>query len=128
MNRPIRLSCSDSITHRCSGSLPLRQQALDLPQGTAKLSRRQFVAGMLAAAGAAVAAPALAGEPLRWQIGCYTRPWAAHDYRVALDGIAAAGFQYVGLMTAKSKDNLLISATTTPEEAAAIGAEVSGAA
>ncbi len=79
---------------------------------------------MLAAAGAAVAAPALAGEPLRWQIGCYTRPWAAHDYRVALDGIAAAGFQYVGLMTAKSKDNLLISATTTPEEAAAIGAEV----
>ena len=79
---------------------------------------------MLAAAGAAIAAPALADEPLRWQIGCYTRPWAAHDYRVALDGIAAAGFKYVGLMTAKSKDNLLISVNSTPEEAAAVGAEV----
>ena len=36
-----------------------------------------------------------------WTIGCYTRPWAEHEYRVALDGIAEAGYRYVGLMTAK---------------------------
>jgi len=71
-----------------------------------------------------MAVPAIADEPLRWQIGCYTRPWAAHDYRVALDSIAAAGFKYVGLMTAKSKDNLIISVVTTPKEATAVGVEV----
>lgn len=91
--------------------------------GSARQTRRQFVAGMLAAAGAAVARPGLADELLQWQIGCYTRPWAAHDYRVALDNIVAAGFKYVGLMSAKSKNNLIISAASTSEEAAAVGAE-----
>jgi sugar phosphate isomerase/epimerase len=112
MNRSLRLFRAGFMTH--GRSRP------------ATLSRRQFVAGVFAAAGAAVAAPALAGEPARWQIGCYTRPWAAHDYRVALDGIAAAGFEYVGLMTAKStnKDRLIVSVDTTLEDAAAIGAEV----
>jgi len=71
-----------------------------------------------------MAVPAQGSEPLGWQIGCYTRPWAAHDYRVALDGIAAAGFRYVGLMTAKSRDNLIISVATSSEEAAAVGVEV----
>ena len=41
-----------------------------------------------------------AAEPARpWQIGCYTRPWAKYDYRIALDAIAEAGYEYVGLMT-----------------------------
>jgi sugar phosphate isomerase/epimerase len=124
MNRPIRLFRADSITHRCSGPLPLLRHALCPPQSPAKLSRRQFVATIVAASGAAVAAPVLGGESSRWQIGCYTRPWAAYDYRVALDGIAAAGFEYVGLMTAKSKDNLIISVTTTPDEASGVGVEV----
>ncbi len=70
-----------------------------------------------------MARPALADEPSRWQIGCYTRPWAAHDYRLALDSIAAAGFKYVGLMSTKSKDNLIISVATTCAEAAVVGAE-----
>jgi neutral ceramidase len=59
-----------------------------------------------------------------YMIGCYTRPWARYDYRVALDAIAEAGYRYVGLMTAKSKTNLVISATTTPEEAAQVAEEV----
>ena len=124
MNRPMRPLPADSITHHRSGPLSLPRLVLSPPQSPAKLSRRQFVAGVVAASGAAVAARALGGESWRWQIGCYTRPWAAYDYRVALDGIAAAGFKYVGLMTAKSKDNLIVSVTTTPEEAAAVGAEV----
>jgi len=59
----------------------------------------------------------------RWQIGCYTRPWAKYDYRVALDAIAEAGFKYAGLMTARSKDNLVISVETTLEEAGQVGRE-----
>jgi sugar phosphate isomerase/epimerase len=85
------------------------------------VSRRQFIGGALVATAGAMFSRA--GEPPRWQIGCYTRPWAQFDYHVAFDGIAAAGFKYVGLMGTKSKTNLIISLATTPEEAAAIGAE-----
>lgn len=76
------------------------------------------VAGMPLAAGAQEKPAAGA-----WQIGCYTRPFAKHDYRVALDAIAEAGFKYAGLMTTKSKNNLVISVDTTPEEAVEVGKE-----
>jgi sugar phosphate isomerase/epimerase len=59
-----------------------------------------------------------------WQIGCYTRPWDQYDYRVALDAIAEAGFRYAGLMTTKSKTRLVISVSTTVEEAGRVGDEV----
>ena len=85
------------------------------------VSRRQFIGGTLVVTASAIFGRA--DEPPRWQIGCYTRPWAQYDYHVAFDGIAAAGFKYVGLMGTKSKTNLIVSLTTTPEEAAAIGAE-----
>jgi len=92
-------------------------------------SRRAFLARALGT-GAAGALAASCG-PLKlgraadaWQIGCYTRPWDQHDYRVALDAIAEAGFKHAGLMTTKSKTRLVISRTTPLEEAARIGAEV----
>jgi sugar phosphate isomerase/epimerase len=95
------------------------------------LSRRHFLgqtvklgtAGL--AASCAVTLPTLAkksGGP--WQIGCYTRPWGQYDYRLALDAIAEAGFKYAGLMTTKSKTGLVISASTTLEEAERVGEEV----
>lgn len=87
------------------------------------ITRRHFLGGMSAALAASPIRAAERGASA-WQLGCYTRPWAAHDYRVALDGIAAAGFSYAGLMTAKSKNNLILSAESTPDEAAAVGAEV----
>lgn len=123
MTRSIRPLRVDPIAHNCSGASPARRPALCLLRSPVKQTRRQFVAGMFAAAGAAMMTPALADEPLLWQFGCYTRPWAAHDYRVAFDDIAAAGFQYVGLMTAKTKNKLIISVDSTPEEAAAVGVE-----
>jgi sugar phosphate isomerase/epimerase len=98
------------------------------------LSRRGFLGRTLAlpAAGLmwprlAAAAKADAGGGGRarggWQIGIYTRPWDRHDYRVALDAIAKAGFRYAGLMTTKSKTRLVISAATTPDEARQVGEE-----
>jgi neutral ceramidase len=59
-----------------------------------------------------------------YMIGCYTRPWAQYDYRVALDAIAEAGYKYVGLMTTKSESGLVISVSTTPDEAAQIAEEI----
>jgi sugar phosphate isomerase/epimerase len=50
-----------------------------------------------------------------WRIGCFTRPWAQHDYTVALDAIAEAGFRYAGLLTAKGGN--VISTKTTPARA-----------
>jgi neutral ceramidase len=94
-----------------------------------ELSRRDFLdyslrlgaAGFAASCTAASTMASEAGD--RWQIGCYTRPWAKYDYRVALDAIAEAGFKYAGLMTARSKNNLVISVETTLEEAEQVGQE-----
>jgi len=95
-----------------------------------ELSRRDFLGHSLKLGAAGLAASCTAASTMasaagnRWQIGCYTRPWAKYDYRVALDAIAEAGFKYAGLMTAKSKNNLVISVETTLEEAEQIGQEV----
>ena len=92
-------------------------------------SRREFIvrAAALGAAGLAAStlAPGAEDKPPRkpWQIGCYTRPWDRYEYRTALDAIAKAGFRYAGLMTTKSKTRLVISATTTIDEARQVGAE-----
>jgi sugar phosphate isomerase/epimerase len=83
------------------------------------LTRRRFIGGMAMSAAAGVLARA-AGEP-RWQVGCYTRPWAEHDYRVALDGIAAAGFTFAGIMTAKG--GVIIGPDTPAEQVRTIAAE-----
>ena len=86
-------------------------------------TRRHFLGGLSAFAASRSHGDAVSASP--WQLGCYTRPWAAFDYRIALDAIAAAGFKHAGLMTTKSKNNLIISVDTTPEEAAAVGREAS---
>jgi sugar phosphate isomerase/epimerase len=87
-------------------------------------TRRHFLGGLSAAFAAAPVRSAPPPAPaMPWQLGCYTRPWAAFDYLTALDAIAAAGFRHAGLMTAKSKNNLIVSVETTPGEAAAVGRE-----
>ncbi len=99
-----------------------------------ELSRRRFLgrtlklgaAGFAASCAATSCASTMTGPATEspWQIGCYTRPWADYDYRVALDAIAEAGFKYAGLMTTKSKTRLVISVSTTLEEAEQVGREV----
>jgi neutral ceramidase len=98
-----------------------------------QISRRDFLDGTLKIGATGLTASfaaksiesALAGESDdRWQIGCYTRPWAAYEYRVALDAIAEAGFKYAGLMTTKSKGGLIISVETSLEEAHQVEQEV----
>ena len=95
-----------------------------------ELSRRDFLEksirlGVVGLAASCMVEPTMASEAKeRWQIGCYTRPWAKYEYRMALDAIAEAGFKYAGLMTAKSKNNLVISVETTLEEAEQVGLEV----
>jgi hydroxypyruvate isomerase len=63
------------------------------------LTRREFLSATAALGVANVAMPrnTFADTESPYQIGCYTRPWDQFDYRVALDGIADAGFKYAGL-------------------------------
>ncbi|MBI4661300.1 MAG: sugar phosphate isomerase/epimerase [Verrucomicrobia bacterium] len=95
-----------------------------------QLTRREFLGTTACIAAIRSARPlsAFAGvdRPPRdsWQIGCYTRPWDQHDFRMALDGIAEAGFKYAGIMTAKGKSWVIITPQTTPEEAAQVGEDV----
>ncbi len=95
-----------------------------------QLTRRRFLGQTikLGAAGVTISLAAAAAKEEStaspWQIGCYTRPWDQYDYRTALDAIAEAGFKYAGLMTTKSQTGLIISVSTTPQEAQQIGEEV----
>jgi len=67
---------------------------------------------------------ARAQSQTNYQLGCYTRPWDQFEYRVALDGIAEAGFKFAGIMTAKGKSGVIITIDSTPEEVATIADEV----
>jgi sugar phosphate isomerase/epimerase len=89
------------------------------------MSRREMLKGALMAGafGPQVLGSALAASAKGFQVGCYTRPWAKFEYTVALDAIAEAGFQHVGLMTTKSADNLVISVDTPVDQARKVGEE-----
>jgi sugar phosphate isomerase/epimerase len=88
-----------------------------------------LLAGAAAFGAAALAAPHLTGGSLAagqgpYQIGCFTRPWAKYDWRVAADAVAEAGYKHLGLMSANTPSRRVISAESTLEEAAEVGREV----
>ena len=86
---------------------------------TTTINRRNFIGKVMAATGGLALISAYKSSP--WLLGAYTRPWAQHDYRVAFDSIAEAGFKYVGLMSDKSGP--IISIKTTPDRATIIAEE-----
>jgi sugar phosphate isomerase/epimerase len=86
-------------------------------------TRREFIKATAAAGLAGLAQP-LAAAKEAWQIGAYTRPWDKFEYRVALDGIAEAGYKYAGIMTSKGKNWVTITLDSTPEEVAEVAKEV----
>jgi len=98
-----------------------------------RLTRREFLnrtaaaaaGGWLAARQTCVSAPVPPGAPpaTGWQIGCYTRPWAACEYGEAFDAIAEAGFKYIGFSGIKSATKRVIAPATPLEEAAKMGEE-----
>jgi sugar phosphate isomerase/epimerase len=99
---------------------------------TNQISRRSFLAATarLGAAGLVAstaeslcAADTVAARKPAWQLGCYTRVFDQFDYPVALDAIADAGFKYVGLMTTKTKEWVMIKTTTPIEEVQAMHKE-----
>jgi sugar phosphate isomerase/epimerase len=89
------------------------------------INRRDFARTITAAGVATLLRPlSSSAAGAGYRLGCYTRPWDAWDYRIALDGIAEAGFKYAGLMTHKGKSWVLVNVDSTPEEVGAIADEV----
>lgn len=90
------------------------------------LSRRRFV--QLTSLGLAAAAmPAWTAEAAGtggYQIGCYTRCFDQFDYKTALDCIAEAGYEHVGIMTAKGKGWVILTPETPPDEIAELAQEI----
>jgi sugar phosphate isomerase/epimerase len=93
---------------------------------SSQINRRDFLKAAALVGAGSLAQPftAWASNDGGYQLGCYTRPWSQFEYHVALDGIASAGYQYAGLMSAKGKSSTVITVDCTPEEVAAIAAEV----
>ncbi len=74
---------------------------------------------------AGLAATPLARAAARgYQIGCWTRPWAKNDYPTAFNGIAEAGYKYIGLMNITMNGKPALTADSTAEGAGAIAKEV----
>jgi len=69
------------------------------------------------------AEPNSAAPSKPWQIGCYNRVFDQFDYPVALDTLAEASFKYVGLMTTKSKQRVMIKTTPPVEDVQAMHQE-----
>jgi sugar phosphate isomerase/epimerase len=100
---------------------------------TNPINRRTFLAATAKLGMAGLAASTMetllgaeaggAATKAAWQLGCYTRVFDQYEYPVALDAIAEAGFNYVGLMTTKTKEWVMIKTTTPVEEVQAMHRE-----
>lgn len=54
------------------------------------------------------------GKGVKWQIGCFNRPWTKWTFDQTLKEIKAAGFNTAGLLT-RTKDEPFIGADATPD-------------
>jgi sugar phosphate isomerase/epimerase len=100
-------------------------------------TRRTFLARLLAGAGLTLAGAwggRLRAETVSrpeipyyrdrgWLIGCWTRPWAKEDYRVAFDAVVKAGMKHVALTGAKTDTGRVIAPGTPIEQARQVGVE-----
>lgn len=89
------------------------------------MNRREFTRTLAAVGLAATPLTAVgaAGQTEPFNLGCFTRPWDQWDYRVALDGIAEAGFGYAGIMTSKGKSWVTINVESSADEVREIARE-----
>ncbi len=87
------------------------------------MNRRNFLRTAAVVGAASIYSRSLIGaEPVvgvQWPIGCFNRPWAKWTFDEALDGIKAAGFSTVGLLT-RTKADPFVGVDATPDYLAAL--------
>lgn len=100
-------------------------------QGTTSLLRRDMLR-QSATIAAVLGAGCVRANPLAaadrdgatgWQLGCFTRPFSEFTYAQTLDGIASAGYDAVGLMSAKLSSGTVTLANANREQLAEIREE-----
>jgi len=104
---------------KCNGNLGLILAGEEPPMRRATtMNRRSFLLRAGAGTLGALTGFDARSEPLGsgFLVGCYTRAFDQFDYRTAMDAIAEAGYAYVGIMTTKTKEWIMIRNTTPPEE------------
>ena len=77
------------------------------------MNRREFI-NQAALAGAALTLPLPAdAKGVKWEVGCFNRPWTKWGYDVTLREIKAAGYQVTGLLSATREEPFLRPGTAT---------------
>lgn len=72
------------------------------------MNRRDFVQQAALAGLAATGLPAMSeAKGVKWEIGCFNRPWTTWGYDVTLREIKAAGYQTTGLLSATRDEPFL---------------------
>jgi sugar phosphate isomerase/epimerase len=80
------------------------------------MNRREFIQRAIVASSAStlLSSTEARSKGVKWQIGCFNRPWTKWSFDQTLKEIKAAGFKTAGLLT-RTKDEPFISADATPE-------------
>jgi sugar phosphate isomerase/epimerase len=79
------------------------------------MNRREFIQrAIVGSASTLLSSTEARSKGVKWQIGCFNRPWTKWSFDQTLKEIKAAGFKTAGLLT-RTKDEPFISADATPE-------------
>ena len=89
------------------------------------MNRRTFIQQALVASAAASFLSSTDGlaKGVKWQIGCFNRPWTKWSFDQTLKEIKAAGFKTTGLLT-RTKEEPFIGADATPEYLAGLKSRI----
>ncbi|HMG34897.1 MAG TPA: sugar phosphate isomerase/epimerase [Blastocatellia bacterium] len=92
------------------------------------MNRRDFIrrAAVVAAAATVFSPHDASAKGVRWQIGCFNRPWTKWTFDQALSEIEAAGFKYTGLLT-RIKEEPFIGIEATPDYLLKLKSRISSA-
>lgn len=80
------------------------------------MNRREFIQRAIVASSAStlLSSAEARSKGVKWQIGCFNRPWTKWSFDQTLKEIKAAGFKTTGLLT-RTKEEPFIAADATPE-------------
>jgi sugar phosphate isomerase/epimerase len=92
------------------------------------VNRRDFIQQTIVASAATtlLTSARVPAKAIKWEIGCFNRPWTKWTFDQTVKAIKAAGFKTVGLLT-RTKEEPFIAAEATPEYLQALKGRIAAA-
>jgi sugar phosphate isomerase/epimerase len=89
------------------------------------MNRREFIQSAIIAgtAGTVMGSDAALAKGVKWQIGCFNRPWTKWSFDQTLLAIKSAGYKTTGLLT-RTREEPFIAADATAEYLEALGKRI----